>query len=195
MRAFIAIELLPTTQDEIHTQIQPLKQKMGNSLVRWVPPQNLHLTLKFLGEVPASNLEFLQQILTRESQAQPPFEMQFGSLGCFPNPRLPRVIWIGLQAPATLALMQQNIETEVDKLGYGRRDRSFSPHLTLGRVRQAVSDADMQKIRSALEVMQLGRIQPTRVDSIHLFKSDLHPSGSVYTKIYSARMKQPANHP
>ncbi|MBM3302856.1 MAG: RNA 2',3'-cyclic phosphodiesterase, partial [Deltaproteobacteria bacterium] len=147
---------------------------------------------KFLGEVPLSNLEFLKQILTRETQALPTFEMQFGSLGCFPNPRQPRVIWIGLQAPSTLAMMQQNIETAADKLGYTREERTFSPHLTLGRVRQAVSAADIQRIRTTLAGMQLGRIEPLRVDSIHLFKSDLRPSGSVYTKIFSATMKQQA---
>lgn len=186
LRAFIAIELPQNIKDAIERQTVRLRQTLGNDLVRWVPAQNMHVTLKFLGDIAASHVEFLKQMLARESESHQQFDLQIGGLGSYPTSKRPRVLWVGLHAPADLASLQKSIEAGACRLGYEQEERPFSPHLTLGRVRQNLSPADLPKIRSALDNIQLGNIGTARVDSVHLIRSDLQPSGSIYTNLFSA---------
>lgn len=191
LRAFIAIELPAHVCDAIQKQTARLRQSLGDDLIRWVPTRNMHLTLKFLGDTSTSYLDFLKQLLAREADSHPQFDLQLGGLGSFPTRRNPRLLWIGIHAPADLASLQRNIEMGASRLGYEQEERPFSPHLTIGRVRQNTSPLDSQKVRAALETIQLGNIPIARVDSIHLFKSDLQPGGSIYTKLFSAPLSKP----
>jgi len=191
LRAFIAIELSEHVCDAIQKQTVRLHQTLGNDLIRWVPTQNMHLTLKFLGDTTTSHLEFLKQLLAREANLHPQFSFQLGGLGAFPNSKRPRLLWIGIQAPADLASLQKSIESGTTRLGYEQEERAFSPHLSIGRVRQNLNPPEVQKIRTALDTIQLGNIGLARVDFIHLYKSDLQPSGSIYTKLFSAPLSKP----
>jgi 2'-5' RNA ligase len=189
LRAFIAIELSGDTQDAIQKQTARLKQSLGDDPIRWIPVSNIHLTLKFLGDIAETHADFLKQMLAHEVDPYAEFDMQIGGLGSFPTAKRPRVLWIGLHAPAALASMQRNIESGTTRLGYQKEERPFSPHLTIGRVRQNPSPNDLQQIRLALESQQLGNIATSRVDSVHLFKSELKPTGPVYTRLFSAKLK------
>jgi len=191
MRVFIAIELSQQTLDAIEKQTARLRQTVGDDSIRWVPAQNMHLTLKFIGDIATSHVDFLKQMLTREAAAHPQFDMQIGGLGSFPNSRMPRILWIGLHAPAELASLHKSIETGALRLGYEKEEHPFSPHLTIGRARQNVKPTELSKVRAALDTIQLGDIATARVDSVHLFKSDLQPGGSVYTKLFSAPLSKP----
>jgi 2'-5' RNA ligase len=191
LRAFIAIELSRQIQDSIEKQTARLRQTLGGEIIRWVPTQNMHLTLKFLGDIATSHIEFLKQLIIQESDSHQQFDVQIGGLGSFPTSRRPRVLWVGLHAPTDLASLQKSIEAGTLRLGYEQEDRAFSPHLTLGRVHQNLNPAEMQKIRAALDTIQLGNIGTTRVDSIHLIQSDRHPSGPIYTKLFSAPLSKP----
>ena len=191
LRAFIAIELPKHIQDAVEKQTARLRQTLGKDVIRWVPTQNMHLTLKFLGDIATSHVEFLKQLLAREAESHPQFDMQIGGLGSYPTSRRPRVLWAGLHAPADLISLQKSIEAGTTRLGYEQEEHAFSPHLTLGRVRQTTSPAEIQKVRSALDTIQLGNIGTARVDSIHLFKSDRQRSGSIYTKLFSASLTKP----
>jgi len=191
LRAFIAIELPKNTLDAIEKQTARLRQILGNDIIRWVPTQNMHLTLKFLGDIATSHVDFLKQLLTREADSHPQFNLQLGGLGSFPTSRRPRLLWIGIHAPADLASLQKSIEAGTTRLGYEQEERAFSPHLTIGRTRQTISQPELQKIRAALDTIQLGNIGIVRVDSVHLIKSDLQPSGSIYTKLFSAPLSKP----
>jgi 2'-5' RNA ligase len=162
---------------------------LGNDVIRWVPSHNLHLTLKFLGNIPPTHLDFLKQMLTRAADATQQFDLQVSGLGSFPNSKRPRVLWVGLHAPASLASLQKMLEEETTRLGYPSEDRSFSPHLTLGRARQGIDARELQKISTALSAIQLGKIGIARVDSVHLYQSDLNSEGSVYTKLFSAPLR------
>lgn len=186
LRAFLASELPASLQDAIQFATSGLRTTLGNDLIRWVPARNIHLTLKFLGDVSPASLDLIRQMLTREAAQFPAFDLEVEGIGSYPTSRRPRVLWIGLNAPATLASLQHAIETAASRLGYGSEERGFSPHLTIGRVRQTVSAAELQKIRAALEGTKIGRIGSAHVDTVHLFKSDLQPTGSVYTKLFSA---------
>ena len=191
LRAFIAIELPVHVCDAIQKQTVRLRQALGNDLIRWVPTQNMHLTLKFLGDTATSYLDFLKQLLIREAESHPQFDLQLGGLGAFPTSRRPRLLWIGIHAPTDLVSLQRGIEAGASRLGYEQEERAFSPHLTIGRVRQNISPPELQKIHAALDTIQLGNIGTARVDSIHLFKSDLQPGGSIYTKLFSAPLSKP----
>ena len=191
LRVFIAIELSEHVCDAIQKQTTRLRQLLGNDLIRWVPTQNMHLTLKFLGDTATSHLDFIKQLLTREANSHQQFTLQLSGLGAFPNSRRPRLLWIGIHAPADLASLQKSIESGTTRLGYEQEERAFSPHLSIGRVRQNLNPPEMQKIRTALDTIQLGNIGLARVDFIHLYKSDLQPSGSIYTKLFSAPLSKP----
>ena len=189
LRAFIAVEIPSGIHQAIENKTASIQAALNPSLVRWVPSSNVHLTLKFLGDVSPTNVELLSQMLSVEVSQHQTFEMTFEGLGAFPNPKRPRVIWIGIQAPAGLEALQHGIEAATATLGYPVEKRPFSPHLTIGRIKQKVSSTGMQKIRAALEETQVGSLGSTRVSAIHLFKSDLKPSGAVYTRLFSAPLK------
>ncbi|MFN8413350.1 MAG: RNA 2',3'-cyclic phosphodiesterase [Anaerolineales bacterium] len=190
IRAFIAIEIPTETQNTIIKQTLRLKQTLGEDVVRWIPAQNLHLTLKFLGDLAPTHVEFVKQGIKQIAESTSSFDMQIGGLGAFPNTKMPRVLWIGLHTPSALTTLQKNIEETASRLGFKKEMRAFSSHLTIGRVKQNIVPQEIQNIRRALETIQLGNIGTARVNSVHLYKSDLNPTGSIYTKLFSANFQQ-----
>jgi 2'-5' RNA ligase len=189
LRAFIAVEIPPDIQEAVYNATASLQKRIG-SAVRWVPVKNVHLTLKFLGDVSPLNVEMLSQVLRAEAELCPCFDLRLHWLGSFPNLKRPRVIYIGIQAHPILEGLQRGIEFASRKLGYESEERGFSPHLTIGRVRQNANTAEQQTIRRALEETRIDSLGTARVDSVHLYRSDLKPAGSVYTRLYSAPLKR-----
>ena len=189
LRVFIAVEIPLSIRQAIQDQTESLRAALGRGLVRWVPVENMHLTLKFIGDISPANVDLLAQMLTAEAQTCAPFSLDVSGLGSFPTPRRARVIWIGIHAPAALTSLQRGIEAAVTRLGYEAETRPFSPHLTIGRVRQQVSASDQQKVRAALEQTSVGALGTAEVTAVHLFKSDLKSSGAEYTDLFSAPLK------
>ena len=185
LRAFIAIEIPPQIQQAIQQAISNLRRELNTS-VRWVSPENIHLTLKFLGNISPAQVDALTSMLQAQADSVPAFDVQVGGLGSFPDGKRVSVLWVGLHAPAELAALSRGIESACARLGYESEKRGFSPHLTIGRVKQGVSSADAQKIRRAFEAATIDSLGVVRVDSAHLFKSDLKRDGAVYTKLFSA---------
>lgn len=190
LRTFIAAEIPLSIQTAIQKQVDSLRHKIGNSSVRWVPAQNMHLTLKFLGEVSQSDVGILTGILRTEADSCPAFDIIISELGSFPNSKRARVLFIGIQAPAALEALQREIESACAKVGYRSESRPFSPHLTIGRIRRGISSTERTKIHKTLDETEIDSLGTARVDSIHLFKSELKPSGAVYTKLFSAPLQQ-----
>jgi len=189
LRSFIAIELPPEIQKSITRATSTMQKALPKPLVRWVTEQNIHLTLKFLGDVSPSNLEHLAEALKVESGQHPLFELTVGRIGAFPGVRHPRVIWIGLEAPPELLILQHGVEAVAARLGYPPEERPFSAHLTIGRVGQNATAADQNKVRTELEACQVGPLGKVTVDAVHIFKSDLQPAGSIYTRLYAMNLK------
>lgn len=189
LRVFIAVEIPSSIRQAIDSETESLRAALGRDLVRWVPAENMHLTLKFIGDVSPANVDMLAKMLTAETETCAPFSLTVGGLGSFPTPRRARVIWIGIQAPAALTSLQHGLESAAARLGYEEEARPFSPHLTLGRVRQPIGATDQQKVRVALEKTQVGALGTAEVTAVHLFKSDLKPSGAEYTCLFSAPLK------
>ena len=188
LRAFVAVEIPAGIRQTICNTTADLRKGIG-PLVRWVPMENMHLTLKFLGDVSPANIDMLSQMLRAEADLFHCFDLHVSGLGSFPSLKRPRVIYIGIQAPAALETLQRGIESASRRLGYESEERGFSPHLTIGRVKQNVTASEQQTIRRALEETTIDSLGTARVDSVHLYKSDLKPSGSVYTRLYSAPLK------
>ena len=189
LRSFIAVEIPAEIQNAIAHSIASIKNTLPKPLIRWVAPHNVHLTLKFLGDVSPANLERLADTLKDEIVTHKMFSMSIGGIGAFPTQRRARVIWVGLDAPPALAALQRGVDAVSVQLGYPREERPFSPHLTIGRVAQTASSTDLQQIRSALESTKVGILGTVCVEAIHIFKSDLQPGGSVYTLLHTLSMK------
>ncbi len=192
IRAFIAIELPEDVRqqlDSMEQQIQARAGEVARRAVRWVPAGNMHLTLKFLGEVSTGNLQSLSRMLQNVAGQHTQFDMVIGGLGAFPNVRRPRVIWVGTEAPAELSALQRAIEAETHKLGYPVEERPFSPHLTLGRISQNAHPEEVAQVARALSEVKIGELGRVHVSQLHLFRSDLRPSGAVYTSLYSFPLK------
>jgi 2'-5' RNA ligase len=189
LRSFVAVEIPADMQSALACSTASLQKVLPKPLIRWVAPQNIHLTLKFLGDVSPANLERLAEALKLEAGTHETFSMSVGGLGAFPTPRRARIIWIGLEAPAALVALLHGVEAVAAMLGYASEDRPISPHLTIGRVGQKVSGADLQRIRAALEETMVGALGTVRVDAVHIFKSDLQPGGSVYSRLYTLPLK------
>jgi len=189
LRTFIAVDIPSHIQQLIQQRTEPLRKSLGAALVRWVAPESVHLTLKFLGDVAPANIQMLSQMLGAEADVVHAFDIHVNGLGCFPSRKRPRVLFIGIQAPAELEALYRGIDSACARLGYESDQRDFAPHLSIGRVRQDIPVAGQQQIRAALEASVIDALGTARVDSVHLYKSDLKPSGSVYTKLFSAPLK------
>jgi 2'-5' RNA ligase len=185
-RAFIPIKLPDEIRDRLDQVISHLQESLIDVPIRWVPAANIHLTLKFLGDVSSANYEVLTKILQVEAAAHRPFEFSIGSLGAYPNLRRPRVIWVGIEAPNELKMLQRSIDVETARLGYSSDNRRFSPHLTLGRVSRNASPRDIQAISKVLSKSEVGFLGVARVEEIHLYRSELKPGGAVYSRLFSA---------
>jgi 2'-5' RNA ligase len=188
IRAFIAIDLTPEIQERLDQVSGQLKERLKDTPIRWVPVENIHLTLKFLGNVSTTNLDMLTGIIQTVSSGYQPFEISIGGLGAYPKLHRPRVIWIGIEAPQDLVMTQRSLETETARLGYAREDRPFSPHLTLGRVSRNASSRDIRATAEELAAFKVGFLGVVRVQSVHLYQSDLKPTGAVYKRLFSATL-------
>jgi RNA 2',3'-cyclic 3'-phosphodiesterase len=148
------------------------------SQISWTKPSNIHLTLKFLGGVEASRIDAVGKAIERAAQGIGPFEVEVGGAGCFPSSRSPRVLWVGItDTPEQLRRLYDNIENQLEGKGFPREKRKFSPHLTIGRIR-----APQNSVSVADALIAKGfDSQSFTVREVILMRSDLRPTGSIYT--------------
>ena len=192
-RAFIAIDLTEDIILRIRETSSGLQERMGELPVRWIPAENVHLTLKFLGDVSATNVERLAEIIRRVALAHECFEISVGSLGVFPNARRPRVIWLGVEAPQALYSIQRGVDQETSRLGYETKEQDFSPHLTFGRVSRGADYRELKAISELLETETVGFLGAARVEQVNLYRSDLKPTGAEYSVVYTAKLLDEKN--
>jgi 2'-5' RNA ligase len=189
IRAFIAIDLSEEIQDALEEISALLKGQLGKLPVRWVPVKNIHLTLKFLGDISQANLEMLEGLLNTDVSRCAPFDVSVSKLGAFPSTRRPRVIWVGVDEQAELGQLQRSLDESTTRLGYAPEERGFSPHLTLGRISRNASAAEVGRIGQVIELSKVGHLGTMQVRTVNLYRSDLLPTGAVYTRLYSASLK------
>jgi 2'-5' RNA ligase len=187
IRSFIALELT----EEIRKQLERIISKLRtpqNQPIRWVAVQNIHLTLKFLGYVSEQQIPNIKSMLIEITRSAKSFNFGISRCGAFPNILRPRVIWVGIDANDELMRLQKSVEDKSAELGFPSDERSFSPHLTLGRVSQSATTDEVQKIGTQLKQLQVGNLGIVTVDSIQLYQSDLFSTGPVYTRLISIKL-------
>ena len=183
-RVFIAIQT-PIELQQVLGDIQSTFQSASLPL-RWVKPSHLHITLVFLGETPVAQLEKVSQAMTQAVTGISPFTVKALSLGCFPRPSQPRVLWMGVHDPSqTLAHLYQQLITALQDLGFAGEDQAFHPHVTLARIRKPTPNSEFRSLLSTYHNRQFGHIP---VEAVHLFESHLQPTGPVYTILFSAHL-------
>jgi 2'-5' RNA ligase len=185
IRCFIAIEL-PEALTRQLAGIQSQLRKF-NADVSWTKPEGIHLTLKFLGDVPDSQIPDIQSAMKEIAAKHSAFELSSGGVGVFPNPHKAKVLWIGVQQGKDLAgKLGIDLERKMELLGFPKEDRAFNPHLTLGRVK-SMSNLD------ALMDYYLSHVKPDavtfRVHQILLIQSVLKSNGAEYTPLFHADLK------
>ncbi len=186
IRTFIAVDLPASVLDALEQITYQLQEKLPNTPVRWVDVQKMHLTLKFLGDISKENIGMVEKILLSEGVKRPVMEIGIGGIGAFPKIRHPRVIWIGVEAPADLFDLRRGIEDGVARLGYNYDKYEFTPHLTLGRISRKASARDIRTVGNVLHDFKVGFIGVARIEAVHLYRSDLSPDGAKYSCLYSA---------
>ncbi len=185
-RVFAAIELSLNIQRRIQQQIQQLQSAVPENKASWSRPENIHLTVKFFGNVPQKKIARISDAASRVVKQFNKFEIQIGNTGAFPKVSQPRVLWIGIADPTgELARLHQLFETECSAEGFDEEARDFRPHLTIARLRRpegakAVAEAN-QKL--GFETMTV------EVEELVVFRSEPGSKGSKYTALSKHTIK------
>ena len=188
IRSFIAIDLPEETRQKLVVIQEQLKQ--SRSGVRWVKPSSIHLTLKFLGNILPIQVDDIAAAVAQLVRDEPPITLGAGGLGVFPSQRKPRVIWVGLRGEVDrLANIHAGLERALETLGFAPERRGFRPHLTIGRVKDR---HHLQSLIEAMSTMELPEFNSFDADEIILYKSDLRPTGAIYTKLHRMPLAAPA---
>jgi 2'-5' RNA ligase len=188
IRSFIAIEL----PDEIRQVLAQVQKELKRDVIgiRWVDSGSIHLTLKFLGPILPEQVVAIAAAVGAIVHGEPPLALNVSGLGAFPNARRPRVIWVGIVGEVErLGRLQARLEETLEPLGFPREQRSFRPHLTLGRVKDPRRPPDLTR---ALAETTVPASNPFDVHEILVYKSDLRPTGAIYTKLQHLPLAGPA---
>ncbi|MBZ0159096.1 MAG: RNA 2',3'-cyclic phosphodiesterase [bacterium] len=181
VRAFVAANLTPDLKAALAMVQDRLKATRVD--VGWVRPDNLHLTLKFLGQVEESRIDAIRDAIAAAASGSGPIRLVFQGLGAFPRPREARVVWIGLShGSEALAALQTRIEAALESLGFAREARPFTAHLTLGRVRGPARREQLARAITEAPAEALGEMV---LDRIELMQSDLSAGGARYSILQS----------
>ena len=174
MRLFVAVAVAPG----VRAGLTELPARLPDHALRWIPPQNLHLTLKFLGEVSEARLARVVEAARDAAEGFAPFTIGLQGVGAFPSRRHAQVVWVGVREGAErLVELAGALETALARRRFAREKRPFRPHLTVGRVRGQHGQVDMSDALAGMSDTEFGR---QRVAALKIMESRLHPSGAVY---------------
>lgn len=188
MRSFIAIEL----SEQIKNYLGRIQDRLKSSGadVKWVNPQNIHLTLKFLGDIEDKTVDKISGILEAASCDKPAFFIRLSSLGAFPNINFPRIIWVGIdKGDQQVKEIAEELQEKIAKIGIPKENKPFSAHLTIGRTKSGLNRGSLVKM---LEILQNEIVQEgleSGVSKLTLFKSTLTPQGPIYAILKEANLK------
>jgi len=176
MRLFTAIDIPPAVLANVEAVLEKLKPA---AQIKWSPPSNMHITIKFIGEWPPEKLGELTAALAA-LPPRPPIEIAIRNLGFFPNPHSPRVFWAGIAALPELSDLARDTDRATAALGIASEQRAFAPHLTLARIKEPVSLQRLRQTIAGLESLEFGSFT---ADRFYLYQSQMQRTGSVYTKL------------
>jgi 2'-5' RNA ligase len=179
-RVFVAIELPATARKGLIEHIDRLRETIPEARASWSREENLHLTLKFLGDIPVANVESLSHAVEQAALSTRPFELIIADCGAFPERDRPRVLWIGIEDPSgKLAQLHQALENECAARGFEREQRGFHPHLTIARLRKPQGSRRLADLHKEIGFRPI----PAGVSELCVLRSELHSEGSKHTVI------------
>ena len=182
IRTFLAVPLPAEIRDKLTVLQRQLAQRSNK--ITWTQPENLHVTLIFLGDVSAEEVPAICKAAQEASSTIKPFEASVRGVGCFPDQRRPRILWAGISEGTTqLRELLDLTSIQLEGLGFRREERIYTPHITIGRVRQ--SQRGFGESLQAHEAFEAGK---TLVEEVHIYSSELTPKGSLYTLMGRARL-------
>jgi RNA 2',3'-cyclic 3'-phosphodiesterase len=188
IRSFIAIEL-PETAKEGLARLRKELERDDDGFVKWVAPNGIHLTLKFLGNITSKQVTAVTEAMTAGTQGISPFHLEISGLGVFPNPRQVRVFWVGIGGETDkLSRLQNNIDSALAGLGFAREERPFVPHLTLARVREGAAPMERRKFGELVSSTLFEDKYSVEVEAVSLIRSRLTPRGAIYTGLSMIRL-------
>lgn len=186
-RVFAALELPPDKKQRLAELVADLSAAVPRRMVRWVNTDSLHLTLKFYGDIQAEQVPEIEAGLGRLAAGAAPLRLGIEGLGVFPDPHRPQVVWAGLVGDLKpLKALQSALDEMSEQLGFPREARPFTPHLTLGRVNGRLRPPDQMALLDQLNQARDRRLGEFEADRLALMRSDLRPTGAVYTALYVA---------
>ena len=181
IRSFIAIQL----PEEVREGLARLRKELErdeHKFVKWVAPGGIHLTLKFLGNIPSKRVAEITEAIAEAAQGISPFHLEISCLGAFPSLRQARVFWVGIGGEVEkLSRLQQNIDSALAVLGFAKEERSFVPHLTLARLRPGASPLERRSFGELVDSTIFEDKYHIEVEAVSLMRSQLTPAGAVYT--------------
>jgi len=179
-RTFCAIELPDEVRSQLQQHVKRLREAVPEASASWSRPENVHLTLKFFGNVNKDKLTSISSAATRVTSDYSPFQIKIGGTGVFPKASRPQVLWIGVEDPSgRLTELQRRFEEECAKVGFPKENRAYRPHLTIARLRHPEGGRKLAETHSQTK---FGFIE-IRVSEFTVFRSQLSPKGSIYTVI------------
>jgi 2'-5' RNA ligase len=183
IRSFVAIELPDEVARGLALTITCLRKRLPGSDIRWVTPGNIHITLKFLGEVRVSQIDRVRDTLEAVCAGAAPLHLGIDKLGAFPSTRAPRIVWAGLQGDIEqLACLAGQVDLALEPLAFPRENRPFTPHLTVGRVRDHAADSTRNALTAALSSTPVNAGLMFEASAVSLMKSRLTPAGAMYSR-------------
>lgn len=182
MRLFVAVNLPEAERQALYEAVRPLRE--AGLPVRWVAPESLHITLKFLGWVRPEDQDRVVEAMTAAAKQTRRFEQPIGGFGAFPTRRRPRVLWAGVEATPSLRCLKHDLEWAYAPLGFEREMRAFQPHVTLGRALQEARAGDFRVLEDLFERIEFSSVIP--VEHLDLMRSRLSVAGAHYERIASA---------
>jgi RNA 2',3'-cyclic 3'-phosphodiesterase len=189
IRAFIAVELPAELKSEL-AELEGQLKKNSPLVVKWVDPNNIHITLKFLGEISEDSIEELMLAIEESTQGIQPFKLEVREVGAFPNLERAQVLWVRVKGELDkITQLQKRIESNTEQLGFPRESRGFSLHLTLGRVRDEARPNERQRLGKLLADTSFAALHNVDVEAVNLMRSQLTPTGPIYTCIGSVKLK------
>lgn len=189
IRSFIAIEL-PGELKRALVQLQE-QLKTGSQIpVKWVDPNSIHLTLKFLGDISTGITGQITQAMEKACQGMRPFYLEVGEPGVFPNVNRVNVVWVGLRGEVDkLKQLQQSIDSSLVTLGFQRESRTFTPHLTLARVRDRAAPEERRNLGQLVASTGFETNCGLEINSVQLMRSQLTREGAIYSRINTVTLQ------
>ena len=188
VRAFVAVKLPPELLADVQKLQQRLESRLKTTAVRWTKAEQLHLTLWFLGNVPAERLQDLEAALQQACAGTPPLTLRLEGLGCFPTFKRPNVVWLGVTGDVdALKALAQRVSQETKKFGEHDEKRAFKAHLTIARLRDAPF-RELERVGGVIEGTQIEPLGQWTATQVELIRSQLSPKGATYTPLAAAKL-------